>query len=130
MGMRDDPGRRAHEVPRLPAEVEADLEFRNAPVSLHGGPRVAFDRQTGVLQRPVWSIVHRALFRIRFERRHANGDTRRGPRVRISFRLQARLTLTSSAADGMVRRFRAVSTRRRGFPCTLELTAGSGFYPA
>ena len=32
MRVRDEPGRRAHEVPRLGAQIEADLQFRDAPV--------------------------------------------------------------------------------------------------
>ena len=37
VSMREQPGRRAHEVPRLGAEVEADLQFGDAPVGLHRG---------------------------------------------------------------------------------------------
>ena len=49
VGVREKPGRRAHEVPRLGAEVEADLQFGDAPVGLHRGARIALDGQAGVL---------------------------------------------------------------------------------
>ena len=53
----DQPGRRAHEVPRLGAEVEADLQLRDAPVGLHRGPRVALDGQAGVLAGQERSVI-------------------------------------------------------------------------
>ena len=59
--VRDEPGRRAHEVPRLAAEVEAELQFRHPPVALHGRPRIAFDRQARVPISKVGCVVHRAV---------------------------------------------------------------------
>src|SRR5262249_19545584 len=47
--VRDEPGRRAHEVPGLGAEGEADFQLGDAPVRLHRGARVALDGQAGVL---------------------------------------------------------------------------------
>ena len=39
----DEAGRRAHEVPRLAAEIEIELQFIDAPVRLDSRPRPAFD---------------------------------------------------------------------------------------
>ena len=44
--MRDEPGRRAHEVPRLGAEVEAELQLRDAPVAT-APPRASSPRWSG-----------------------------------------------------------------------------------
>ena len=55
--VRDEPGRRAHEVPGLGAEVEAELQLGNSPVGLHGRPRVALDREVFVLERAEGAVV-------------------------------------------------------------------------
>ena len=55
--MRDAPGRRAHEVPRLGAEIEAELQLRNPPIRLHRRPRIALDRQVFVLERAERAVV-------------------------------------------------------------------------
>jgi len=38
VGVGDEPGLRAHEVPRLGPEVEPELEFGHPPVRLNGRP--------------------------------------------------------------------------------------------
>ena len=43
VGVRDEPGGRAHERPRLGAQIEADLELRDPPIRLHRRPGVSFD---------------------------------------------------------------------------------------
>src|SRR5204862_2611525 len=56
-------GRRAHEVPRLGAEVETDLQFRDAPVRLHRRPRVALDGQASVLARQEGCVLDHSTAR-------------------------------------------------------------------
>ncbi|GBD37622.1 hypothetical protein HRbin36_02758 [bacterium HR36] len=56
--MRDQPGRHIHKVPGLRSQIEAELQFGNAPVRLHRRPRIAFDRQASVLQHQDRSVFH------------------------------------------------------------------------
>src|SRR5205814_662047 len=58
--VRHQPSRRAHEVPRVSAEVETDLQLRNAPVRLDGGARVTLDGQPAVLAAQVRGVTYHA----------------------------------------------------------------------
>ena len=51
MGVRDEPGGRPHERPRLPPQIETDFELGHAPIGLDRRARVALDRQFLVNQR-------------------------------------------------------------------------------
>ena len=42
--VRNEPIRRTHKRPRLGAEIEAELVFRNSPIRLNGSARKPFDR--------------------------------------------------------------------------------------
>ncbi len=58
VGVRYQPGRRAHEIPGLGAQVKTDFQFGNAPVALHGGTRIALNGQAGVLLRQERCVVN------------------------------------------------------------------------
>ena len=75
MRVADEPVRRGHERPGLAAQVEAQLQLGHPPVGLHGGPRVALDRQALVLERAHRGVVHRVV-----ERFHGRFDFRRQTR--------------------------------------------------
>ena len=51
MRVRDEPGLRPHEAPRLDAQIKAKAQFRNPPVALYGGTAVALDREVTMLER-------------------------------------------------------------------------------
>ena len=53
----DAPGGRAHEVPGLGAEVEAELELGNSPIRLDRRPRVALDGEVFVLERAEGAVI-------------------------------------------------------------------------
>ena len=57
VAVRDEPRFGAHERPRLGAQVEAELQLGKPPVGLHGGARIALDRQIAVLERLDRQIV-------------------------------------------------------------------------
>ena len=57
VAVRDEPRFGAHERPRLGAEIEAQLQLGEPPVGLHGGARIAFDRQVAVFERLDREIV-------------------------------------------------------------------------
>ena len=71
MAVRDEPRFGAHERPRLAAQIEAELQLGKPPVGLHGGARVAFDRQVAVLERLDRQVVDH---RRRKTRRRAGGS--------------------------------------------------------
>lgn len=71
MRMRNEPVRSTHEFPRLPAEIESEPVFGDAPVSLNSGAGVTFDRNTSVFNGPGrLSVGDRApfVFRLHKER--------------------------------------------------------------
>jgi hypothetical protein len=62
--VRNAPSRRAHEVPGLRAEIEAQLQLGNSPIRLHGRPRIALDRQVVVLERAKRAVVEHGKCRM------------------------------------------------------------------
>ena len=77
VGVRDEPGRRRHERPRLAAQVEAELQLGDSPVGLHGGPRIPLDRHPLVHERTDRGVVHRVVER--FHRRFKIRGQRQSP---------------------------------------------------
>jgi hypothetical protein len=61
MRVRHEPGRRSHEIPGLSAQIEAQLQLRDAPVTLNRGARIALDRQPTMMVSQERSVVHRSV---------------------------------------------------------------------
>ena len=55
--VRDKPRRRAHECPRLGAEIKAKLELGNPPIGLHSSPRITLDGQVFVGKRFYGQVI-------------------------------------------------------------------------
>ena len=58
--MRDHEAWEGHEVPRLRSEIEAQFEFRDSPIGLDGGPRIAVDSKLIVFEAQGRRVVNRA----------------------------------------------------------------------
>ena len=57
VGVGQEPGLGAHEIPGMRTEVEADFEFGDSPVALHRGAGIAFDGEAGELMRQDGCVI-------------------------------------------------------------------------